>query len=104
MPLIFAAFGAFLARYMGSIIGTILVKLGVGVVSYVGIAVLVGDIMNNVISQFNGIASDVASIAGMMQLDTGINFILAAYTAKVSVIAANNVINKINFTNGNVPT
>lgn len=104
MPLIFAALGAFLARYMGSIIGTILIKLGVSVVSYVGIAVLVGDIMSNMISRFNGIGGDVAAIAGMMQLDTGLNFILAAYTAKVSVIAANNVMNKINWSNGNLPT
>lgn len=102
MPFFIAAIGAFLARYMGSIIGTILVKIGVGVVSYVGIGYLVTNIVGSVVGLFSGINGDIAAIAGMMKLDMGLNFILSAYVAKVSVIAANNVLTKVNWSNGNV--
>lgn len=104
MPLIFAALGAFLARYMGSIIGTILAKIGISIVSYVGIAYLVTNILEAVVGQLNGLNGDIAAIAGMMKLDMGANFILSAYVARVSVIAANNVLTKINWSNGNVTT
>lgn len=102
MPLFMWALGAFFARYLPTIIGTILAKIGISIVSYVGISYLITNITSSVIGLLNGINGDVAAIGGMMKLDMGINFILAAYVAKVSVVAATNAITKVNWSNGNV--
>ncbi|MNG10201.1 hypothetical protein D3C84_936570 [compost metagenome] len=85
MPAIFF----FLASIVGPLAAKILTSLGIGMVSYVGINLLLAQVKSYILSSFSGAPVDVLSILGMLKVDVSINIILAAVTARAVISGMN---------------
>lgn len=89
MP-IFAAIGAFLARFVGwtflqVLVTRLLVVLGVAGVSYVGFSGLMSYIVTRVTSQLSGLPADMVAILHIAQVDKGLSVVLSAVVARLTL-------------------
>lgn len=85
MPAIFL----FLASIVGPLAAKILTSLGIGMVSYVGINLLLAQVKSYILSSFVGAPADVLAILGLLKVDVSINIILAAVTARAVISGMN---------------
>lgn len=90
MPIFIAALLGGLATAMGSLVGRVLIALGIGYVTYSGLNVLLDWIKNEIFSQLMGVNSDVLGIIGVLQVDTSVNIIFSAIAAKFMISGISN--------------
>lgn len=90
MPIFIAALLGGLATAMGSLVGRVLIALGIGYVTYSGLNVLLDWIKNEIFGQLMGINSDVLGIIGVLQVDTSVNIIFSAIAAKFMISGISN--------------
>ena len=86
MPILVASILGGLAQAAGSLVGRVLIALGLGFASYMGFNALIGQItgqINDLISSFG--ASVLAEWAGFFQIDKHFSMILSAITAKIAL-------------------
>jgi len=66
----------------GPIVKMVLRLLGFGFVTYMGIAVIINQAKDYIISQIGGSAPTILNILGIMKVDVAINIMLAAVTTR----------------------
>lgn len=85
-----------LAVAMPSLIGRILIALGIGFVTYQGISVLSDWIYNDIINSFVQIPPAISRFLGWLWLDKAITMIFSAWTAALALkLGTNGTISKM---------
>ncbi|OGS94419.1 MAG: hypothetical protein A3H31_01620 [Gallionellales bacterium RIFCSPLOWO2_02_FULL_57_47] len=87
----FSLFGAFLAASIGPIVTRVLLALGLGTVTYVGLQAAFDSARNLVISnygQMHGAAMQLADLAGVGQT---IGILLGAMAARIGMVALSKI-------------
>lgn len=83
MPLLVAALIGGLIQASVTIVGRILIALGVGFITYTGITILIDGIKSDVITNFQALDSQIVQILAVLQVDTAITMIFSAIAARL---------------------
>ncbi len=81
----FAAIFSVIATIAGPLVKRILISLGIGMVSMVGINVMLQGVESWVRGQFSGVMPEVASILGLAKVDIAVNVVLAAVATRAVI-------------------
>jgi hypothetical protein len=77
----------------------LLAALGIGFLTYEGADLAIGAVGDYVESQLSGLPAYALSLVGMLQMDTAISMILAAYSARFAVQAVSGALTKVSWGN-----
>ncbi len=102
MPLIYGLIAS-LVSLVPAFVAKILIALGIGVVSYVGVNALLGRITASVMSSAGSISGDVGVFLNLVGFDVCLGMVLSALAVKLALQTTNGVINKVSFTNKTLP-
>lgn len=84
MPLLLAFLGG-LATVAGSIVGRVLLALGMGFVTYTGFDAAVTYLLNQIKGDLSAMPGDVLSLLGFLWVDRAIALVFSAYSAALFV-------------------
>lgn len=85
MQLLAAAILGALIQGASTLVGRILISLGIGFVTYSGLDAAVDWAFDQVVSNIQGLPADVLQLLGVLQVDTAITMISSAYTARLAL-------------------
>lgn len=86
MPLAIAmAIGGALLQLVASLVGRVLLALGIGYISYQGYDLLLGSFRTLFMSYAGGLPADLLSILGLLKLGTCFNIALSAITIRATL-------------------
>ena len=85
MPVFLAALIGGLVSAAGSLVGRILIALGVSYVSYKGLDVLFSGIQAAIQSNISGLPSGVIGLMGILKIGTSINIIFSAIVVRLTL-------------------
>lgn len=95
MPLVAVILGYFGAA-ASSLVGRVLLALGMGYVTYKGFNASVDFLLNEIKSNINGMPADVISFLAFLWVDKAIGMVFAAYSAALLVkVSASGTITKL---------
>jgi hypothetical protein len=83
MPLIVAAIGGMLLSLVGSLVGRVLVALGIGVVSYMGFSAGLDWMKSQAISSLQGLPADAVGMLSIMKVGVCISIVSSALMARL---------------------
>lgn len=83
LPVIAAAAIGGLISVTGTIVGRVLVALGVGVVTYTGVQAGIDSILANLDSAIAGVPADILGLLGFMKVGEALNIIISAMSARM---------------------
>ena len=96
MPALFiAAFWGSLATVMGSLVGRLLLALGVGFTTYKGIDFAVGAVKSQAIAGVNSLPADALGLVGYLWLDKGLTLIFSAFAASLAMKGVAGAVKKV---------
>ncbi len=85
MPLFIAALLGALIQGAGTLVGRVLISLGIGYVTYTGIDLMLTTAKDQALSRLGGLGSTVVQLAGVLQVGTCINILASAFMARLLV-------------------
>jgi hypothetical protein len=85
MPLIIALFMRGLLWAAGSLAGQVLLRLGVGVATYVGMNASLGYLKGQAVSALQGMGADVVNLLSYMKVGVAISIVTSAIIARAVV-------------------
>ncbi|HSI23789.1 MAG TPA: DUF2523 domain-containing protein [Methylophilaceae bacterium] len=85
MPLLVSALIGGLIQALGTIVGRLLISLGVGFVAYTGISSGIDYLKGQVVSRLGGLPADIVSILSLGQLDTAISITFSAIAVRLLI-------------------
>jgi len=85
MPLFIAALLGALIQGAGTLVGKVLISLGIGYVAYTGIDTLLDAAKLDLFARIAGQGSTVTQLAGVLQIGTCVNILCSAYLARLVV-------------------
>ncbi|WP_211453007.1 DUF2523 domain-containing protein [Collimonas antrihumi] len=74
-----------LAFVMGSLVGRVLLALGMSYVTYSGIDAINSNIVSTVQSNLSGVGADVVGMLSYLWLDKAVSMVLSSYAAAVAM-------------------
>lgn len=83
MPAIIAAIGGMLLNIVGSLVGRVLVALGISVVTYTGIIATIDSLRDDAIAALNGLPGELLGLLAYMKVGVAISIITSAITARL---------------------
>ena len=83
LPIIAASLIGGLISVTGTIVGRVLVALGVGVVTYTGVQVGIDSLLYNLDSAISGVPADILGLLGFMRVGEALNIIISAMSARM---------------------
>ena len=83
LPVIAAAAIGGLISVTGTIVGRVLVALGVGVVTYTGVQAGIDSLLANLDSAIAGVPADILGLLGFMRVGEALNIIISAMSARM---------------------
>ena len=83
LPVIAASLIGGLISVTGTIVGRVLVALGVGVVTYTGVQLGIDSLLSNLDSAISGVPADILGLLGFMRVGEAINIIISAMSARM---------------------
>lgn len=83
LPVIAAAAIGGLISVTGTLVGRILVALGVGVVTYTGVQAGIDSLLANLDSAIAGVPADILGLLGFMRVGEALNIIISAMSARM---------------------
>lgn len=88
--------GAFLQAAVGPLAVRVLTSLGIGVISYAGLTVSVNSALSYAQTQYAGLPSAVANLAGLAGFGQCLGIITAAITFRVAFLAQRKALGVLN--------
>jgi hypothetical protein len=85
MPLLVSALIGGLIQALGTIVGRLLISLGIGFVAYQGIDTTLDYVKSVIVSNLQGLPADVVTIASVCQLDTAVSIIFSAIVVRFAI-------------------
>lgn len=83
LPVIAASLIGGLISVTGTIVGRVLVALGVGVVTYTGVQLGIDSLLSNLDSAISGVPADILGLLGFMRVGEAMNIIISAMSARM---------------------
>lgn len=83
LPVIAASLIGGLISVTGTIVGRVLVALGVGVVTYTGVQAGIDSLLSNLDSAIAGVPADILGLLGFMRVGQALNIIISAMSARM---------------------
>jgi hypothetical protein len=85
MQFLVAALAGALLQICASIVGRVLLALGLGFVAFTGINVLTDSVIAQVKNSFSGFSADVVSFLAFLWVDKALAVLFSAYTASATI-------------------
>ena len=85
MPAFVFALLAGLAPLLEALFFRLLVAVGIGIGTYVGVGSLFDSIQSNLIASFTGASADVLAFAYLLNIDRAINLVFSAIVARLTL-------------------
>lgn len=85
MPVLIAMLIGGLVSALGSVIGRIIISLGIGFVTYQGFNVLLGFIKTRISTEISSLDPLILQIFSTLQIDTAINILFSAYAVRLVI-------------------
>ena len=85
MPVLIAMLIGGLVSALGSVIGRIIISLGIGFVTYQGFNVLLGFIKSRINTEISSLDPLIVQIFSTFQIDTAINILFSAYAVRLVI-------------------
>ena len=83
LPVIAASVIGGLISVTGTLVGRVLVALGVGVVTYTGVQAGIDSLLANLDSAIAGVPADILGLLGFMRVGEALNIIISAMSARM---------------------
>lgn len=83
IPVIAAAAVGALISVTGTIVGRVLVALGIGVVTYTGVQMGIDSLLANMDSAIGGMPAEILGLLGYMRVGEALNIIISAMSARM---------------------
>lgn len=87
MPAIFIPIAIFLGSIVSSLVGRVLLALGVGFATYTGFDYLLDGVKQAIVSNFGNVPADMLAIVAALRIDQAITVILSAFAARFAINA-----------------
>lgn len=85
MPVFLAALLGGLVSAAGSIVGRVLIALGIGFVAYTGVDVTMTAIKTGIASAGGALPMGLAGMLGVLKIGTGFNILISALVARLTL-------------------
>jgi hypothetical protein len=85
MPLFLAALLGALSQAAGSLVGRVLVSLGIGYATFTGINTLVAYVQTNALAQINSLPADAIILAGRMRVGVALSMVFSAILMRLAL-------------------
>lgn len=85
MPFLVSALIGGLIQALGTIVGRILISLGIGFAVYSGISTTLDYVKSTITSNLSGLPADVVAIASVTQIDTAVSIIFSAIVVRLTI-------------------
>lgn len=82
MPLIVAAIGGMLINLVGTLVGRVLIALGISVITYSGLSITLDWMKSQALSAIGGLPADVIGMLAMMKVGVAISIVTSAILAR----------------------
>jgi hypothetical protein len=86
-PLIASALIGSLAAAASSLVGRVLIALGVSYLTFTGVDALLSNLTAAINSRMDGVPSDLAAWLGILKVQTSISILIAAFTTRLAMVA-----------------
>lgn len=83
MPIFIAALLGGLIQAAGTLVGKVLISLGIGYVTYTGVDASIAWVKSMIVSHANGLPSTAIAVASACSLGSVISIVLSALTARL---------------------
>src|SRR5207245_8870182 len=83
MPFFLAAVWVALIQMAGTLVGKVLVSLGIGFVEYTALDASLNWLKATIAAQWSGIGADTLQVASTMRLGTGVSILISAIGARL---------------------
>lgn len=83
MPIFVAAIGGMLLNIVGSLVGRVLVALGIGIVTFTGLNAALDALKTQAIQQFASLPPEVFGMLGVMKVGVAISIVTSAIAARL---------------------
>lgn len=97
MPFLAPAIIGALAAAMTSLVGRVLLALGIGFVSYSGIDTLISNLTSAIQGNMTGIPASLWSWMAILKVQTSISIITSAFSTRVAMVAIGGTIKRAVF-------
>lgn len=85
MPVFIAAIGGMLINLVGTLVGRVLIALGISVVTYTGVSVTLDALKAQAIGAFAGLPPEVFGLLGVLQVGPCISIVTSAIAARMVI-------------------
>lgn len=85
MPVFLAALLGGLVSAAGSIVGRVLISLGIGYVTYQGLSTAMDYMRDLVWTNLGSLSADILQLVSVLQVDTAINIMFSAVAARLVI-------------------
>lgn len=82
MPIFIAALWGALLNVLGTVVGRVLVHLGIAAVTYTGLTASLDWLRDNAVSQLNAVPPQVLAVLSIMKVGSALSLIVSATTAR----------------------
>ena len=95
MPTLIAALLSGLASMMGSLVGRVLLALGIQYVTYTGASIVISTALDHAMANFTGLPSTALQFVAVFRVDECISILSGAFAASVSISGIQNGLTKL---------
>lgn len=85
MPVFLMSLGGMLLNIAGSLVGQVLISLGISVVTYVGVDATLSKLKADAISSFSGLPADLVAMLSYMKVGVAISIITSAVAVRLGL-------------------
>lgn len=85
MPVFIAAIGGMLINLVGTIVGRVMIALGISVVTYTGLSATLDWLKVQAVGAFQGMPAEAVQLAAYMQVGTCISIVTSAMAARAVI-------------------
>lgn len=85
MPIFIAALLGGLVQAAGSMVGRVLISLGVSFVSYAGISTLLSAVQSAMFSNLSALPAGIVGVLGLLKIGTITSIIFSAFTVRMTL-------------------
>lgn len=82
MPLLIAAIGGMLINLVGTMVGRVLIALGISVITYSGLSITLDWMKTQAVSALGGLPSEVIGMLSTMKVGVAISIVTSALLAR----------------------
>jgi hypothetical protein len=95
MPAFLVLLGGVLSKVLQSVVGRVLVLLGLSVATYTGVGVAVDQLKQQFVSSYQSMPAVMLDLLGLLKIDQGMLIIFSALAGRVAFVAVNGAVSRL---------